>query len=139
VLGPLVTDVAAGYDHIAAAIGGAIAAAAGADYLCYVTPTEHLSLPDAEDVRQGVIAARIAAHAGDIVKGSRGAWDWDLAMSSARRNLNWEQQLKLAIDPAKARELHSRHPTAGHGCSMCGDYCALELVSRFLAQPSREH
>lgn len=135
VLGPLVTDVAAGYDHIAAAVGGAIAAAAGADYLCYVTPSEHLSLPDSEDVRQGVIAARIAAHAGDIVKGVKGAWEWDRNMSLARRNLDWEQQIKFSIDPARAREVRVHHPTTGPGCSMCGDYCALELVSEFLGLP----
>ena len=135
VLGPLVTDVAAGYDHIAAAIGGAIAAAAGADYLCYVTPSEHLSLPDSEDVSQGVIAARIAAHAGDIVKGVKRAWEWDRDMSLARRHLDWEQQIKFCIDPAKARGIRVHHPTAGPGCSMCGDYCALELVSEFLGIP----
>ncbi len=138
VLGPLVTDTAAGYDHIAAAIGGAIAAAAGADYLCYVTPSEHLSLPDSDDVRQGVIAARIAAHAGDIVKGVKGAWEWDRAMSLARRNLNWQQQIELGVDPAKAQELRARHPTHGLGCSMCGDYCALELVSQLLGSPAKE-
>jgi phosphomethylpyrimidine synthase len=138
VLGPLVTDTAAGYDHIAAAIGGAIAAAAGADYLCYVTPSEHLSLPDPDDVRQGVIAARIAAHAGDIVKGVKGAWEWDRDMSLARRNLDWEQQIELGIDPAKAREIRAQHRTLGHGCSMCGDYCALELVSQLLGSPLKE-
>ncbi len=134
VLGPLVTDVAAGYDHISAAIGGAIAAAAGADYLCYVTPSEHLSLPNSDDVREGVIAARIAAHAGDIVKGIRGAWEWDRNMSLARRNLDWGQQVELSIDPAKAQRTRIQHPTGGPGCSMCGDYCAMELVSRFLAR-----
>jgi phosphomethylpyrimidine synthase len=132
VLGPLVTDVASGYDHIVAAIGGAIAAAAGADYLCYVTPTEHLSLPDPDDVREGVIAARIAAHVADIVKGVKGAEEWDRNMSLARGNLDWEQQIKLSIDPAKAKEIHARHPTTGPGCSMCGDYCAIEMVNRLL-------
>lgn len=138
VLGPLVTDTAAGYDHIAAAIGGAIAAAAGADYLCYVTPCEHLALPDPDDVRQGVIAARIAAHAGDIVKGVKGAWEWDRDMSLARRNLNWERQIELCVDPANAREIRAQHPTVGLGCSMCGDYCAMELVGRLLGGPSKE-
>jgi phosphomethylpyrimidine synthase len=138
VLGPLVTDTAAGYDHIAAAIGGAVAAAAGADYLCYVTPSEHLSIPDPDDVRQGVIAARIAAHAGDIVKGVKGAWEWDRDMSLARRNLDWERQIELCVDPAKAREFRARHPSNGLGCSMCGDYCALELVSQLLGNQSRE-
>jgi phosphomethylpyrimidine synthase len=135
VLGPLVTDVAAGYDHISAAIGGAIAAAAGADYLCYVTPSEHLSLPDPDDVREGVIAARIAAHAGDIVKGVKGAWEWDRNMSLARGNLDWGRQLEFALDSAKARRIHAQHSTVGPGCSMCGDYCAMEMVNRFLARP----
>ncbi|GAI29455.1 unnamed protein product, partial [marine sediment metagenome] len=99
VLGPLVTDIGAGYDHITGAIGGAIAAAAGADFLCYVTPTEHLSLPDMEDVKQGVIASRIAAHAGDIVKEVKGAREWDEKMSRARKNLDWETQARLSLDP----------------------------------------
>ncbi len=132
VLGPLVTDVAAGYDHIAAAIGGAVAAGAGADFLCYVTPSEHLSLPDAEDVREGVIAARIAAHAGDLVKGVKGAWEWDEKISLARARLDWEEQIKLSVDPEKARRLHERFPSKGPGCSMCGDYCAVKLVHNFL-------
>ncbi len=135
VLGPLVTDVAAGYDHITAAIGGAVAAAAGADYLCYVTPSEHLALPDSEDVRQGVIAARIAAHAGDIVKGVKGAWEWDQNVSLARKNLDWDQQIKLSIDPMRAQRGREQHPTSGPGCSMCGDYCAMEMVSEFLGAP----
>jgi len=132
VLGPLVTDIAAGYDHIAAAIGGAIAAAAGADFLCYVTPSEHLSLPDAEDVKEGVIGARIAAHAADIVKGAKGAADWDSKMSIARRNLDWEEQIKLSLDPAKAHQVHTRFATKGATCSMCGPYCALALVDKYL-------
>ncbi|MBT4511695.1 MAG: phosphomethylpyrimidine synthase ThiC [Chloroflexi bacterium] len=132
VLGPLVTDVAAGYDHITSAIGGAIAAAAGVDFLCYVTPSEHLALPNPEEVRQGVIASRIAAHAGDIVKGIPGAWEWDYAMSTARKNLDWEAQLKLAMDPEKAAEIRARQSTSGTGCSMCGNYCAMELVSDYL-------
>ena len=134
VLGPLVTDVAAGYDHITAAIGGAIAAAAGADYICYVTPTEHLSLPDANDVREGVIAARIAGHAADIVKGVKGAWEWDRQMSMARKSLDWERQAALSIDPARARAVHSRHGTIGSACSMCGQFCAMELVSKYLGK-----
>jgi len=132
VLGPLVTDVGAGYDHISAAIGGAIAAAAGADYLCYVTATEHLSLPEPEDVREGVVATRLAAHAGDIVKGIKGAREWDLKMSRARKNLDWQEQIKLALDPEKATRGHSKHQTAGVGCSMCGQYCAMELVAKYL-------
>ena len=136
VLGPLVTDVGAGYDHITAAIGGAIAAAYGADYLCYVTPAEHLSLPDPEDVREGVIAARIAAHAGDLVKGVKGAWEWDLAMSQARKSLDWQRQAELALDPQRAIKAHAQHATAGTACSMCGAYCAMELVGKYLGAPA---
>jgi len=132
VLGPLVTDVAAGYDHITGAIGGAIAAAAGADFLCYVTPAEHLSLPDPEDVRQGVIASRIAAHAGDIAKGMKGAEHWDRQMSLARKNLNWEEQARLSLDPERSRQVHSKHAPAGSACSMCGDFCAMALVEKYL-------
>lgn len=132
VLGPLVTDIGAGYDHITAAIGGAIAAAYGADYLCYVTPSEHLSLPDANDVREGVLATRLAAHAGDIVKGVKGALDWDLKMSLARKNLDWQEQMKLALDPDKATKARAQHDTSGSGCSMCGQYCAMELVAQYL-------
>ena len=132
VLGPLVTDVGAGYDHITAAIGGAIAASAGADYLCYVTPTEHLSLPDPDDVREGIIASRIAAHAADIVKGVKGAREWDLEMSQARKNLDWEKQIELAIDPVKAARYHEKHRTSGGACSMCGKYCAMEIVTKYL-------
>jgi phosphomethylpyrimidine synthase len=132
VLGPLVTDVAAGYDHITGAIGGAIAAAFGTDFLCYVTPTEHLSLPDPEDVRQGVIASRIAAHAGDIVKGVKGALDWDRKMSSARKQLDWEEQARLSLDPERARRGHAKHITSGTACSMCGEFCAMELVEKYL-------
>ena len=132
VLGPLVTDVAAGYDHITGAIGGAIAAAAGADFLCYVTPSEHLSLPDSEDVRQGVIASRIAAHAGDIVKGVRGAEDWDRKMSVARKSLDWAEQARLSLDPERSRRVHGKHTSVGSACSMCGEYCAMELVSKYL-------
>ena len=133
VLGPLVTDVAAGYDHITGAIGGAIAAAFGTDFLCYVTPSEHLSLPDPEDVRQGVIASRIAAHAGDIVKGVKGAADWDRQMSAARKRLDWDEQAKLSLDPARSRRVHGQHTSTGAACSMCGDFCAMELVEKYLA------
>lgn len=131
VLGPLVTDIAAGYDHIAGAIGGAIAASAGADFLCYVTPSEHLALPDTEDVKDGVIAARIAAHAADIVKGVKGAIDWDRKMSIARKHLDWEEQVKHSLNPAKARQAHNRFPT-GDTCSMCGPFCAMALVEKYL-------
>jgi phosphomethylpyrimidine synthase len=132
VLGPLVTDIAAGYDHITGAIGGAIAAAAGADFLCYVTPAEHLSLPDPEDVRQGVIASRIAAHAADIVKGVKGAQEWDRKMSVARKRLDWEEQARLSLDPERSHLVHSKHASAGAACSMCGDYCAMALMEKFL-------
>jgi thiamine biosynthesis protein ThiC len=132
VLGPLVTDIGAGYDHITGAIGGAIAAAAGADFLCYVTPTEHLSLPDVEDVKQGVIASRIAAHAGDIVKGVKGARERDEEMSRARKALDWETQAKLSLDPEHSRRVHSKLSTAGTTCSMCGKYCAMAIVDKYL-------
>ena len=132
VLGPLVTDVAAGYDHITGAIGGAIAAAAGADFLCYVTPSEHLSIPDAEDVRQGVIASRIAAHAADIAKGVKNAADWDRKMSIARKELDWEEQARLSLDSERSRQVHRQRSSAGKACSMCGGYCAMELVAQYL-------
>jgi len=132
VLGPLVTDVAAGYDHITGAIGGAIAGAAGTDFLCYVTPAEHLSLPDPEDVRQGVIASRIAAHAADIVKGVKGAQEWDRKMAVARKKLDWEEQARLSLDPELAHRVHSKHASAGKACSMCGKFCAMELVEKYL-------
>jgi len=132
VLGPLVTDIAAGYDHITGAIGGAIAAAAGTDFLCYVTPSEHLCLPDPEDVKQGVIASRIAAHAGDIIKGVKGAEEWDRKMSRARKELDWEEQARLSLDPGLARQVHSKHTSAGAACSMCGEFCAMELMEKYL-------
>jgi len=132
VLGPLVTDIAAGYDHITGAIGGALAASFGTDFLCYVTPAEHLSLPDADDVRQGVIASRIAAHAGDIVKGVKGAREWDYKMSVARKQLNWEEQAKLSLDPERSRRVHGQHTAAGSACSMCGEFCAMKLVEDYL-------
>jgi len=132
VLGPLVTDIAAGYDHITGAIGGAIAAAAGTDFLCYVTPTEHLSLPDVEDVRQGVIASRIAAHAGDIVKGVKGAREWDERMSRARKEFDWATQAELSLDPELSRRVHNKIPTTERTCSMCGRYCAMAIVEDYL-------
>jgi phosphomethylpyrimidine synthase len=129
VLGPLVTDVAPGYDHITSAIGGALAAASGADFLCYVTPGEHLRLPDKDDVREGVMASRIAAHAGDIAKGLPHAMEWDKAMSRARKSLDWEEQIRLAVDPRKARELHGAEgPKDESTCSMCGEYCAIKMM-----------
>lgn len=132
VLGPLVTDVGAGYDHITAAIGGAIAAAAGADFLCYVTPSEHLSLPGVQDVKEGVIAARIAAHAADIVKGVKGAKEWDDQMSRARKALDWDTQARLSLDPELSERVHSKIPASEATCSMCGKYCAMAIVERYL-------
>lgn len=133
VLGPLVTDVAAGYDHIACAIGGALAAAAGADFLCYVTPAEHLRLPRVEDVREGVIAARIAGHAADLVKGVPGAMDRDREMARARKALDWERQIALALDPERARALRvSAPPRQQNVCTMCGDFCAMKGMSEYL-------
>ncbi|MDP2728167.1 MAG: phosphomethylpyrimidine synthase ThiC [Dehalococcoidia bacterium] len=132
VLGPLVTDIAAGHDHITSAIGGALAAMAGADYLCYVTPAEHLGLPELEDVREGIMAARIAGHAADIVKGIKGAWQRDLDMSRARKALDWEAQARLALDPQRVRQVRSRRESSSAACSMCGKYCAMDLVSQHL-------
>jgi len=132
VLGPLVTDIGAGYDHITAAIGGAVAAAAGADFLCYVTPTEHLSLPNIEDVKAGVIASRIAAHAADIVKGVKGAKEWDDQMSRARKALDWKKQAELSLDSELSQQVHSRIPAGGATCSMCGKYCAMAIVEEYL-------
>ncbi|MCD8123130.1 MAG: phosphomethylpyrimidine synthase ThiC [Clostridiales bacterium] len=133
VLGPLVTDIAPGYDHITAAIGGAIAAANGASFLCYVTPAEHLRLPDVDDVKEGIIASRIAAHAADIAKGVKGAMDWDLAMAAARKKLDWEAQFDLAIDPEKARAYRaSAKPEKEDTCSMCGNFCAVKNMNKIL-------
>lgn len=133
VLGPLVTDVAAGYDHIAAAIGGALAGMAGADFLCYVTPREHLGLPTARDVREGVMVTRIAAHAADIARGVPGARQWDLDMSRARKDLAWDAQLDLALDPQRARQLFGERQVEGeNACTMCGDFCAMRFISEYL-------
>ena len=137
VLGPLVTDVAPGYDHITAAIGGTLAAVSGADFLCYVTPAEHLCLPTLEDVHDGVIVSRIAAHAADIVKGVPGAAEWDRKMAEARKALDWEAQLALSIDPARARARREARNDAGEGaCSMCGDYCAVEIIQKYFDKPA---
>jgi len=128
VLGPIVTDVAPGYDHITSAIGGAVAAMAGADFLCYVTRTEHLGLPRPEDVREGVIAARIAAHVGDVARGLPAARDWDRRVSEARSRQDWEAQIALAIDGRRAASLReARRPAHGDVCSMCGDYCVFKV------------
>ncbi|UCE74590.1 MAG: phosphomethylpyrimidine synthase [Methanomassiliicoccales archaeon] len=131
VLGPLVTDIAPGYDHIVSAIGGAIAGYAGADFLCYVTPSEHLSLPTVEDVKEGVIAARIAAHSADLARGI--GWDRDIQMAKARRDLNWEEMFKLVLDPEKAKKYREkRKPKDEELCSMCGDLCAIKLPRKYL-------
>lgn len=133
VLGPLVTDIAPGYDHITAAIGGAIAATYGASFLCYVTPAEHLRLPTVEDVREGIIASKIAAHAADIAKGIPGALDWDWKMSEARRELDWESQFRLAIDPEKARRYRAEStPEHDDTCTMCGKMCAVRNMNKIL-------
>ncbi len=132
VLGPLVTDIASGYDHIAGAIGGAIAGMAGADFLCYVTPAEHLKLPSIQDVREGVIAARIAAHAADIARGNKRAMKRDNNMSRARKRLNWKQQIDLSIDPDKARLYRKQSPPRQKDvCTMCGEFCAIKLVRTY--------
>lgn len=137
VLGPLVTDLAMGYDHIAAAIGGAIAGAAGADFLCYVTPSEHIRLPDIDDVREGVIASKIAAHAADIAKGVPGALEKDIKMARCRKNLDWEGQMALSFDPERVKERRGQvPPTVNEVCSMCGEFCAIKTVERAL-HPSR--
>ena len=135
VLGPLVTDIAPGYDHITSAIGGAIAAMSGADFLCYVTPAEHMGLPEADDVKEGVIAARIAGHAADIIKGIPGAREWDVEMSKARKARDWSRQIELAIDPVRARELRDkRSGDSDDVCSMCGELCAMKVVEEYLGK-----
>jgi phosphomethylpyrimidine synthase len=133
VLGPLVTDIAMGYDHIAAAIGGAIAGAAGADFLCYVTPAEHIRLPDIDDVKEGLIASKIAAHAADIAKGIPGAIERDRNMAICRKNLDWNGQIELSFDPEKVKQWRSETPpTEQDVCSMCGEFCAIRTVERAL-------
>ncbi len=134
VLGPLVTDIAPGYDHITAAIGGAIAATEGASFLCYVTPAEHLALPNLEDVRQGIMASRIAAHAADIAKGIRGARELDDAMARARQTLDWEKQWECAMDKETAKRIRrERKPEQEDSCSMCGKFCAVRSMNKALA------
>jgi len=130
VLGPLVTDIAPGYDHITAAIGGAWAAYFGADFLCYVTPSEHLGLPTVDDVKEGVIALKIAAHAADLARGNREAYEWDYKMSKARKELDWEEQFRLSINPQRAREI--REDRGGGNlatCTMCGKLCAMNIMN----------
>lgn len=133
VLGPLVSDIAPGYDHITAAIGGALAAASGADFLCYVTPAEHLRLPDVDDVREGLVATKIAAHAADIAKGIPHARDVDNRMSDARRRMDWEEQFSLALDPVKPRKYFESAPPSNEGtCTMCGKMCAVRTVNQIM-------
>ena len=137
VLGPLPTDIAPGYDHIVGAIGGAIAAASGADFLCYVTPAEHLGLPTVKDVYEGVIASCIAAHIGDIEKGVKGAWKRNEEMSQARRRFDWETMFKLSIDPVKARRVRCMTEDKDKDvCTMCGELCAIKTYERFLKADS---
>jgi len=131
VLGPIVTDIAPGYDHITSAIGGALAASKGADFLCYVTPAEHLRLPDEKDVEEGIIAVKIAAHAADIAKNIKGASDWDYKMSHARQNLDWSKMYALAIDPKKAKLYRESSETeVEDSCSMCGKMCAIRTMNK---------
>jgi len=135
ILGPLPTDVAPGYDHIAGAVGGALAGAAGADFLCYLTPAEHLRLPTPQDVREGVIVARIAAHIADLAKGIPSAWEHDRAMSEARARLDWDAMFRLAIDPDKARRYREESEAAGEDfCTMCGEFCAVKALKNILKE-----
>jgi phosphomethylpyrimidine synthase len=135
VLGPLATDVAPGYDHITAAIGGALAGKAGADFLCYVTPAEHLCLPSLDDVKQGVIASRIAAHVADLAKGIKSAHEWDAKMGKARKNLDWNTQAELAIDPELVVETRGKNPSSEkEACTMCGKFCAMKGVKEYLSK-----
>ena len=134
VLGPLVTDVAPGYDHITSAIGGAIAATSGADFLCYVTPAEHLRLPDLADVKEGIVASKIAAHAADIANGIPGARDWDNAMSAARADINFNKMIELALDPEKAGAYRaSSTPEHNDSCTMCGKMCPMRNMKKILS------
>jgi phosphomethylpyrimidine synthase len=133
VLGPLVTDIGMGYDHITAAIGGAVAGAAGADFLCYVTPSEHIRLPTVEDVKEGVIVSKLAAHAADIAKGIKGAMDADIKMARCRKALDWNGQIAQSLNPDKVREWRAETPpTEADVCSMCGEFCAIRTVERAL-------
>lgn len=133
VLGPLVTDIAPGYDHITSAIGGAIAASCGADFLCYVTPAEHLRLPTIDDMKEGIVAVRIAAHAADIAKNVKGARDWDIEMGKARKDLDWNRQFQLAIDPQKATDYRNDSlPSCEDSCTMCGKMCSVRNMNRVM-------
>ena len=130
---PLVTDIGMGYDHITAAIGGAIAGAAGADFLCYVTPSEHIRLPSIDDVKEGVIVSKLAAHAADIAKGIKGAIDKDIQMAKCRKALDWNGQIALSLNPDKVKSWRAEvPPTETEVCSMCGEFCAIRTVERAL-------
>lgn len=134
VLGPLVTDIAPGYDHIVSAIGGTLAAVAGADFLCYVTPAEHIGLPTVEEVKEGVIASRIAAHAADVARGDESARQRNQKLAQARKKLDWEKQIELALDPEKVKQSRARHnQQETETCSMCGQYCALQIAEEALS------
>jgi len=136
VLGPLVTDISPGYDHITCAIGGAVAGKAGADFLCYVTPSEHLKLPTIADVREGVIATRIAGHAADLARGNKKAYQRNNEMAKARMEFDWDRQIELSIDPEKARRYHEEGKSRENGvCTMCGEFCAIKRVKDFLNEP----
>jgi phosphomethylpyrimidine synthase len=134
VLGPLVTDVAPGYDHIVGAIGGAVAAMSGADFLCYVTPTEHIALPDIEDVKEGVLTSRIAAHAGDLVHNRRLAAKWDYNISKARSDLDWKEQMRLSLNPDKVKRIREQRPPkkVEEVCTMCGEFCAIKVLKDYI-------
>jgi phosphomethylpyrimidine synthase len=132
VLGPIVTDIAPGYDHITSAIGGALAGYCGADFICYVTPSEHLGLPTVSDVREGVVVARIAAHAADLARGNKAAWARDELMSRYRKALDWEGQIATALDPEKIRTFRKERDLHDDVCSMCGEYCAMKIVTEYL-------
>ncbi len=138
VLGPLVTDIAPGYDHLVSAIGGVIAGLAGADYLCYVTPSEHLGLPNKEEVKRGVISAKIAAHAVNIARYGRRASEWDYKMDMARRDLDWQEMIKHSIDPELAEQIHFRDNSSADDdvCSMCGEFCAIKILKDALDKKS---
>jgi len=139
VLGPLVTDIGMGYDHVSAAIGGAVAGAAGADFLCYVTPAEHIRLPSIDDVREGVIVSKLAAHAADIAKGIKGSMDADIKMAKCRKALDWNGQIAMSLNPDKVREWRAEvPPTETDVCSMCGEFCAIRTVERALRKGNRQ-
>jgi len=139
-LGPIVTDIAPGFDHITGAIGGAIAGMYGMDFLCMVTPSEHLALPTLEDIKEGLLVTKVAAHTVDLIREgqSERAWKKDKAMAYARRDLDWEKQFELAIDGSRARKIRDSRKTESDACSMCGDLCALKIVKEVLGEKEKE-